>query len=804
MTRKINIKDRMLNLLQKVAGGKKILINNVKVAPPHRISQDISKWRNAIQQAESYSQQRKKLYDLYEDIMLDGYLRSVTQRRINRATNQKWVFCLPDGTEVEEITQLASRSYFEDLLTYTMQQKFWGHSLMELMWPTPGEEEDGKTLLIPRKNVKPRWQIVTENAFDLQGVQYTKAPFRNNVIEVGGPEDLGLFMSVAQYVIYKRGNFGDWAEFAEIFGIPFRWATYNNEQSRLILEEAMDKAGPAGYVVAPDDAKLDFINGDVTGNGSSVFRFLRQACNEEIGLAVLGNTMTSIESRAGGYAQSETQADAEDDLTTSDIRFCMRQLNEKLVPYLRRLGYPVADGYWKVNDEQEELSLKDRIEVDLKVSEKVPVGNSYWYETYGIPKPEAGDLPEENPEPEPEPEPEAGNAKEEEGEEGPTSLKASFGEEKKNLSRAAQVAQLYDFHHGGCKCDNCLTLNDTLPRVDFRRISRNLEKALRDAVARGDYRLNTELHRQYYSRLRKFARSGFARSLAESNDWADFELQQGMLRNISEFAAAKQHTLIEELRNAYRANPTEYSRLSRAILDRHNRFYLEAELITIEAAANTAGQWQDFIDRADLYPNLQFSTVGDDRVRPGHAALDGAIYPVNDPFWDTHTPPLDWRCRCVLIQTDEETVSTGPPQTVRKGFGGNPYKEKQLIQRSHPYFQLPADELDDLMQEAEQLRAEIERAGVVKQIPEEVGTLQGLTVQLSRDDVRRILDSPSDQKGTRNSLLAALALAIGELSAAGTEAETGYLIYQLQVLDDTYQFFFDQGDTMSLKKVIAI
>jgi SPP1 gp7 family putative phage head morphogenesis protein len=808
------IKDRMMNILQAVRGGStKILVNNVTVRPPNRISQDIQNWRNAIQQAEGYSQQRGRLYDLYEDILLDGYLLSVKGRRVAKVTNQEYIFVKDDGTVVKEVSDLAEKSFFEDFITEVINSKFWGHSLLELLWPAFGQEDEGKTILIPRKNVKPRWSIVTKDEYDLEGVDYNKPPFRNQVIEVGKPEELGILMAIAQYVIYKRGNFGDWAEFAEIFGIPFRWATYNNEQSRQVLEQALEAAGPAGYVVAPEDAKLTFLNGNPTGNGSDVFRFLRQACNEEIGLAVLTNTMTTIEARSSGYAQSKTQGEEEEELTYSDRRFVLRVLNEKLTPYLERMGYPVTGGKWMLKED--EMSLEQRIEIDMKVSTKVPIAASYWYETYGVPKPKPGEIEEEDegmgdgddPEDDGD-DPNDGNG--DNGGDDPNAdedTPGEFSSQKKNLSRPAQVAQFYNFHHTGCKCGNCLNLAE-LPSTKVSHISANLERALATAVSKGNYDLNPELHRQYYSRLRKFARSGFARSLAAADDFQDFELQQGLLRNISEFAAAKQHALIEELRNVAGKAAPDYKRLSREILGRYHGSYLDAELITIESAANTAGQWQDFLDRADLYPNLKFSTVGDDRVRGSHAALDGATYPVNDPFWDSHTPPLDWRCRCVLIQTNEPVEARAAPGQARKGFGSNPAKSKALIQRTHPYFNMPDGDLVDLLEKAEALRAAIERPGIVARAEREAERglrLDGSDLGVSRSDMRNILDSRSDQEGVRNSLLAALSVLLGEFTAAGVEAGTGYQIYQVTVLDTIFQFFFaSEGDSLALKKLTAL
>lgn len=775
-----SITDQFRSIVQRIKGGEtKYLINNVTVKPVQRMSQDIQQWRLAIQQAEGFSQHRGKLLDLYEDILLDGYLRAVKQKRIDQVTNRPIVFVKPDGTIVQDVTDLAKKSYFEELLVHVLDSKFYGHSLIEVLWPSAGAPaKDAMTTLIPRKHVKPRWGIVTENAFDLQGVDYRKPPFDRQTIEVGKPEELGLLMSVAQYVIYKRGNFGDWAEFNEVFGMPFRWATYNNEQSRGVLEAALEQAGPAGYVIAPEDAKMQFLSGNASGGGADVFRFLRQACNEEIGLAVLANTMTTTEARSSGYAQSKTHKEGEDELMQADRRFVCRVLNEKLTPILERLGYPVQEGSWEYQDE-DAISLIQRVDMDIKISSQVPIEPSYWYETYGIPKPKDSELPDDEPE---------------EADDEPDDEPDDADKEKKNLSLSAR---LDNYYHVGCSCQQCLQLAD-LPAANFRKLPANLENIVADNVYAGRYELNPELHRQYYSRFRKFARVGFARSLSDALDFADFELQQGLKRSISEFAALKQYNLIQELRAVAYKPVAEYKQAAKRIMARYNNTYLNAELITFETAAHSAGQWRDFIDRADLYPNLQFSTVGDDRVRDAHRALDGATYPVGDPFWDTHTPPLDWRCRCVLIQTDATEVSRASA-TIRKGFGANPYKTKRIINTNHPYYTTLGTGLDDLIQQAETLRADIERADVLSRARIQLPTLDGKAVKVNTANV---MDQESAYTAIRNSMLAVLELIMSELRAAGTVDEV--VLYDVTVLGVDFQLtFVPDVDTWILTKIAA-
>jgi SPP1 gp7 family putative phage head morphogenesis protein len=78
-------------------------------------------------------------------------------------------------------------------------------------------------------------------------------------------------------------------------------------------------------------------------------------------------------------------------------------------------------------------------------------------------------------------------------------------------------------------------------------------------------------------------------------------------------------------------------------------------------------------------PYLRFDAVGDSRTSDICEALDGKVFPADDPFWRTHSPPLHPNCRSILTPLTEdeaadEGVTEGKPDTdgaaPADGFGG--------------------------------------------------------------------------------------------------------------------------------------
>lgn len=369
-----------------------ITVNNVMMS-----SQSIDSWRNAINAARSsINPRRRQLIDLFEIIKIDGHLESVMDKRRSAIANKKVHWASKSG-EVNEFIEdnILQAPWFYDLRGHAQDAKSFGFSLIELQLGKDGLISEVE--LLPRQNCFPEYGFYafhtgTANPAPGLGIYYESDERHiNTSLFVGGKKTYGKLMTVAQYIIYKRGGFGDWAQFAEIFGMPFRVGEYDpwDDETRRKLYEGLEKMGGAGFAVIPKGSALTFHDTNSTGK-SEVFSLLVKECNAEISKAYLGGTMTTDD--GSSRSQSEVHQDGQNEIYLSDIIEQEYLLNWKLKPKLLALGYPVDGGKFTY-PETNKLPLDKLIEVVMKLASLVDIDEEYIYKTFGVERPRAGSLP---------------------------------------------------------------------------------------------------------------------------------------------------------------------------------------------------------------------------------------------------------------------------------------------------------------------------------------------------------------------------------------------------------------------------
>jgi SPP1 gp7 family putative phage head morphogenesis protein len=216
--------------------------------------------------------------------------------------------------------------------------------------------------------------------------------------------------------------------------------------------------------------------------------------------------------------------------------------------------------------------------------------------------------------------------------------------------------------------------------------------------------LSVDVYQKVARELTKGVYEGFGKNILQVQ-WGtpNAEMLSSLRENVYIFSGAKNYQMTKDM-SQYLATDkglrpfNEFANEARKTFDTYNKNYLTAEYNSAVAQSRMAAIWQEIEREKHLYPMLQYETVGDGRVRPEHAVLDGIVKPVDDKFWNKFYPPNGWNCRCFTIQSNDAVATdlTGMRKPNEKEvpeiFRFNSGKTKQVFSPKHPYFNVAKED----------------------------------------------------------------------------------------------------------------
>lgn len=359
----------------------------IVLSQPKRFGIDTADFRAAITAAENPDfSRRTKLYDLYNDILLDAHLSSVIEKRRNAVLCSDIEF-LRDGVPDPQINEQIKSPWFNSLITDLLDSKFWGFTLLQFY-----RDERGWISydLIPRKHVDPIRRHILHRQSDLTGTPWDNF---SDILFVGSTTDLGLLLKAAPWVIYKRNTTSDWAQFSEVFGMPTREFVYDtdDEEARARAIEDANSLGSLASFIHGKDTELKLIEaGNKTGS-ADVYERLCERCNNEISKLILGNTLTTEASDRGTQALGTVHKKIEDRVSQADRLFILDILNYDMADIFSAMGINTSGGRFSFNDAAErfDVDMETRINIltQLSTTFHLPIDDDYLYEEFGIDKP---------------------------------------------------------------------------------------------------------------------------------------------------------------------------------------------------------------------------------------------------------------------------------------------------------------------------------------------------------------------------------------------------------------------------------
>lgn len=350
---------------------------------------DLGDWRKAWQLAINVdSPNRQHLYDIYRDVDVDLHLSGCIQQREGFVMARSFKLVNEKDQEDEEAAKYFNTPWFKQLMKHALDANYWGHSLIELGYPTTdinGRMTYDGVVLIPRKHVIPEYhRVIIDLGQDWHtGIDYHEAPLSDWYVEVGQPDSLGLFLKAATQTIPKKNALAFWDTFAEIFGMPMRIARTNtrDDKERKRMEKMMSDMGTEGWGIFQEGTEIEVVESS-KGDAFNVYDKRIDRANSELSKLIIGQTMT-IED-GSSLSQSETHLEVFQNLVEADCDMLRDIINNQLIPRMIKHGFPLQgihfDWDYSVDYTPEQQKAYEEL-----VLNNYEVDPAYFAEKYNMP-----------------------------------------------------------------------------------------------------------------------------------------------------------------------------------------------------------------------------------------------------------------------------------------------------------------------------------------------------------------------------------------------------------------------------------
>ena len=655
--------------------------------------QNLKKWKDAVELASlAENPNRAPLMDVYRSITRDLHLKSDIQTRILKIMGSKFKVTDINGTENTDLQKLFKAQWFNRFLYHSMKAKFWGSSVIELWDLDPETLQLKATNYIPSENVLFTEGLIVKEVGDETGYPYKEGIYEPYYIQVGTNNDLGILEDVAPDALAKKFAKAAWLEFCEKYGIAPRWVTTDSfsDTRHKELAEMMASMVNNHWAVLQGNEKIETMQVQ-GGNAKAIFDELIQRMNSEMSKGILGQDgTTNSNENAGTYGSLRVMQDVADDRHEADKTDISYLINDELLWRLEEISpaYKGISNYKFDWDESKELTPEELIETVVKLSSAgYQVDIKYLTEQTGIPITEFKQAFNPN-----------------------TPTPPDEGEKKK-ANQKQDLNALISNEIVAYYAEKLLPTDSfDMEAVDLSSYTRLIEKLAKDLhegkIKGADF--NEDLVRQTYKDLSEAAGSGYGKEFYnyETNAERKLELRQ----NLYKFSGAKtyqQTAKLNFLLQGEDGEPRSFSDFRKEALklnEQYNQNYLKTEYQTAQRSAAQAEKWAKYEDQKGVYPNLQYKTAKDDRVRDDHDAIDDVIKAVDDKFWDKWYPPNGWNCRCYVVQTNKPVTRGMPEGNPTMGFQNNVGKNNNVFDEEHPYFIFPPEEVNKVRSAFENLK----------------------------------------------------------------------------------------------------
>ena len=300
----------------------------------------------------------------------------------------------------DDVRQLVRQAEFANLVDDLLDALGKGYSAAEILWDTSARQWAPKGYLHHDPRVfqfHPTTGLQIRVGDPAQIAGQPLPPYRLIVhlprLKSGVALRGGLARLAAWEYLVKTYTIKDWVSFVEVFGHPIRLGKYApgaTPEDQAKLKRAVMDIGhqAAGIMPSTMDVQLIDVN---RGTGNDTFERLADWCDNQMSLAVLGQT-ASTKGTPGKLGNDNLQSDVRKDLTKADGRQLAATLTRDLVkPYID-LNYGPQAAYPRIqillHEPEDIAALADALQKLVPLGLRVET--SVIRDKLGLPDPEDG------------------------------------------------------------------------------------------------------------------------------------------------------------------------------------------------------------------------------------------------------------------------------------------------------------------------------------------------------------------------------------------------------------------------------
>jgi len=296
---------------------------------------------------------------------------------------------------------------FEGMVEELAMAYFFGHHVLEVRWlrDARGYRPRSAKVVPPRFYGYPYLGNEEDRLmFDQNGgtgaEQFVDFPEHRFLIAINGghPGHAAVAAPLRALAVYwLAAVYGlKWlTQFAQVCGVPFRWAEYatGDEISKKAVCDMLANIGSAGWGAFPAGTKINFVD---AGKGANTVaqKVLIDLADEQCDIFILGQTLTSSAGDKGSQALGTVHEGVRQDVIEGVCDFVGEILTHQLVPSIYALNYGETrddlPGLWAVWPEQKDLKAEAERFSTLK-SLGIPIRKEEGYEALGLQIPADGD-----------------------------------------------------------------------------------------------------------------------------------------------------------------------------------------------------------------------------------------------------------------------------------------------------------------------------------------------------------------------------------------------------------------------------